>query len=380
MTVARPKNSKLLIAISLAVGLLMTMGCGGGESPTATPAPSPSATETPVKTATPAPSELSSEELLEGVKAAMAALDSFHIEGELVLKATREADANLFSMQIEGFGNVDGDNQLSLGMDISTPGFAGKLTIVTREVQGVNYIQDTDTGEWEIGDTDDAGDGLSDDLVPENMVATEVHEEVLGGLPVYRIIGFVPDDPERERMVLWVGAEDLLVRQRLEEGQIPAADYWGLIPQDVGDPFQSILVRLSRLNEPVLVVAPSVKITPTPSPATVPVHLWISNQSLGAATSEVQMTISSKGQAVFDQSVAAGTQHSVVKVDENLLPGSYEIDVSVREPFVTFQHVADVTSESWLFIRFWYDPESVHENQQTPTITVDSFDSAPGIK
>ena len=117
------------------------------------------------------------------------------------------------------------------------------------------------------------------------------------------------------------------------------------------------------------------------APATVPLHLWVSNQSLGTGISEVQMTVSLEDEVVFDQSMAVGTQHSVATVDESIPPGLYTITVAVGEPYgVTLDEVIDVSSERWLFVRFWYDPVSVHENQQTPTITMDSFDATPVIK
>ena len=51
--------------------------------------------------------------------------------------------------------------------------------------------------------------------------------------------------------MLWVGADDLLVRQMQVEGHVPATDYEGLIPQQSEDPFQVFLLNLSRFNEPV---------------------------------------------------------------------------------------------------------------------------------
>ena len=93
------------------------------------------------------------------------------------------------------------------------------------------------------------------------------------------------------------------------------------------------------------------------------------------------MSLSVAGVLLFDKSMAVGTQHTVATVDESVLPGSYDIIVSVGEPYeVTLEETVDISSERWFFVRFWYDPVSVHENQQTPTITIDSFDTAPGIK
>ena len=237
---------------------------------TAEPTPEPTSTPTTTPTPTPAPLALDPEELLEGVKAAMAALGSLHLEGEMVVKAAREADAVLISMQIEGDGAIKGDSQLLYTMDIKTGEFAGKLTFGEREVQGVSYAQNPFTGEWAIDDTADPGDDSFEEIIPEGMVATEADSEILDGLRVYRVTGTVPDDPEQERVVLWVGTDDLLVRQVLAEGRVPATDYEGLVTQQSGDLFQSFLFHLSKFNEPVRVTTPPVGATPTPTPTPEP--------------------------------------------------------------------------------------------------------------
>ena len=112
-------NKLTVLALFLAITLA---ACGGVTSPTTTPVPTAALTETstpvpttaltetstsvstpaPTATATPAPLALGPEALLEGVKAAMADLKSFHLEGELVVKATSEADANLMSIRNAG--------------------------------------------------------------------------------------------------------------------------------------------------------------------------------------------------------------------------------------------------------------------------------------
>jgi hypothetical protein len=51
-----------------------------------------------------------------------------------------------------------------------------------------------------------------------------VDTEVLDGLRVYRVTGTVPDDPDVELVVLWAGTDDLLIRQVLVQGHVPATD------------------------------------------------------------------------------------------------------------------------------------------------------------
>ena len=198
--------------------------------------------------------------LLEDIKTAMDLLDSFTLERELVLKTSKDADANLISMQISGSGYVDGDNDVSIVMDIDTAGFAGKVTNNTRTVGGVAYIQDSLTGDWSTNDAED--DGGDQSFVPKGMVATDVVRDVLNGLPVYRVTGTVPDETENELVIIWAGTEDLLVRQIRQEGKVPSSDYANFQVDESGDLFQSFVSRLSGLNQAVQIEAPPVDAPP----------------------------------------------------------------------------------------------------------------------
>ncbi len=118
-----------------------------------------------------------------------------------------------------------------------------------------------------------------------------------------------------------------------------------------------------------------------PLAETVPIHFWISNQSLGTGIAAVQMTVALDGAVIFDQEMAVEGQHNVAEVDAALEPGSHDIDVTVGAPHnLLTSEAIEITGEVWIFIRFWFDPVSVHENQQTPTTTIDVFGDAPGIK
>lgn len=161
------KTRLLMVALPFLVGLL-AVACVVDPTPTpeppaAPPQAPPPAPLTPTPTlsaaATPPPLPIGPEELLESVKAAMAALGSFHLEGEVTVKTNRQADAALVSIQFVGAGEKDGDSQLQVTMDIQSGDFAGTLTFEEREVQGVNYAQDPFTGEWAIADTGDSGSG-----------------------------------------------------------------------------------------------------------------------------------------------------------------------------------------------------------------------------
>ena len=114
---------------------------------------------------------------------------------------------------------------------------------------------------------------------------------------------------------------------------------------------------------------------------TVPVHFLISNQSLGTGIAAVQMTVTLDGAVIFDQLMAVETQHNVAEVDQAVSPGSHDIGVTVGAPYnLSTSQAVDIAAEVWIFVRFWFDPQSVHVNQQTPTITIDTFDRAPGLQ
>ena len=278
--------------------------------------------------ATPETLALSPDELLESVRAAMAALGSFYFQGELVLKSSREADETLLSMQLEGAGESKGDSQVRITVDTPNVGMEGELIFATRKWQGVSYTLDTGTGVWAIDDTDGSEDAFFEELVPEDMVAAKFETEVLNGLEVYRITGTVPDDPEIESVLLWVGADDLLVRQIQVQGKASSSDYEGLVPQEGGDLFQNVLFYLSRFNEPVRVTAPSVIATPTlePCPQATPEPFMV--ESVISPTDQLSQVINvhiGNGSSVTITSEAGtftGTEDAPFSVSVTLLPNT----------------------------------------------------------
>ena len=111
-----------------------------------------------------------------------------------------------------------------------------------------------------------------------------------------------------------------------------------------------------------------------------PLHFWISNQSLGTGVEEVQIRVALDGPVIFDQFMAVGMQHNVAEVDQTVDSGEHTVNVSVPSHSLTTQEVIDVQGETWVLIAFFYDPQSAHAAQHTPTIQVTVFDTEPGIK
>ena len=254
--------------LALFIALILS-ACGGGAEATLVPTEPAAPTQIPIPTA--APTDLVPAELLEDIKTAMAELGSYSLDGTLVIKTTKDADNHLILMEMSGGGYVDGDNQVTVAMDIATEGFVGKVTTETRQIAGFTYAKNPLTEEWSKGDEVDSSE--TEDFVPAAMVAIEAVQEVLDGLAVYRVTGTVPDEPENELMILWVSIEDLLVRQIRQEGHVPAADYANFGIGELEVLYQSFVTRLSNLNGSVQVTLPPVTAPPTDQ-VTQPAKQW----------------------------------------------------------------------------------------------------------
>ena len=125
---------------------------------------------------------------------------------------------------------------------------------------GVRYTQPPFTSEWTI-EEEVSEDGVLQKLqkalrgLPKLENVT-VDVQPLDGVPVYRIMSTDPTDPEAERVWLWVGADDLLIRQVQIEGRVPASEYKGLVPPGIEELFVDLWAQIGRFNEPVVIVAP----------------------------------------------------------------------------------------------------------------------------
>ena len=78
---------------------------------------------------------------MDGINAAMAEVISFHLDGELLIKASEEAEAELISIHFEGDGEPEGDGRSLFTITINSESFTGTIIFETREVDGVSYTQ-----------------------------------------------------------------------------------------------------------------------------------------------------------------------------------------------------------------------------------------------
>ena len=101
-----------------------------------TPVPGDKPTLVPTVTTPPTnesiPEELNPVKLLEDANAAMAGLKSFRLEGEVVLKATEEADEVLLVTEFTGSSNDEGDSQLLFNIGAPTGGIIDALEFEMR--------------------------------------------------------------------------------------------------------------------------------------------------------------------------------------------------------------------------------------------------------
>ena len=220
--------------------------------PIAAPTPHPTAESTP----------LTDHTSLSQFSEAMAAVESAHVEGEMVLKESADAEASLLLQRFTGDGVLDGDSQITGTIEFNFVGFAGEIGFEARRVGGVNYSQDPVTGQWDVSPPDDPG--MLTDLFDASFIGASdlvdptITRETLDGIGVLRIEGSGGgDDLPMGRKVLWVGEDDYLLRQLSLEAVLPASDFPGMLPPGGGDEIHmSLTARYSRYGEPVTVQAP----------------------------------------------------------------------------------------------------------------------------
>jgi hypothetical protein len=237
------------------------------EAPILAPAATPTAAPAPPVLSTPIPLNQGAsvvpdpDALLQLINDSMNEIGSVHIEGEALIKESEDAESALMSIQFEGDDAPNGDSRMLMAIEIDLGGFAGSINYETRVVGGVSFIQDPFTTQWQIDEGDSSpldviggAVGVAD-IAIENMT---VELAVLDGLDVYHITGSVPDEPEVNAGVIWVGVDDLLVRKLQLSGQMAANELEGLVPAGSGEVFMSTTFTFSKFGEPVTIEAPAI--------------------------------------------------------------------------------------------------------------------------
>jgi len=319
-------------------------------TPASTPTPTPEPTHTPTPTATATSTVVLPPEpqvLLEGINATMAAVDTFHFEAVLAVKVDSESEAQLLSVQSEGEGETkaDGDGWTIVRININNVDYVGTLTFESRTVDGIRYAQDPLTGEWEIDegadpeDEDNLFEALMVGRLRMNNVAAEI--DFLDGVSVYRVTGSALDYPEPvDRVVLWVDVDELLVYRVQIEEHVIAAEYEGLVSQELQELFQISIYHLSRFNQPFEVTAPEVKPLPTPTPRPTPTPSVTepaaptnvrATAGYGTATVQWEAPVQDGGSPIITYTV---TSH----------PGGLKVTTDGTTPWVVFPGLTNYTT------------------------------------
>ena len=264
-------------------------GCGDSEpnapaaapTATATSVPTPVPTATPTPTATPSPTPTPSPQpapdvaltpsgtapeldaLLESSASAMEAVGSFHFEIEMVI--TAESEGTTMEVPFNLVGDFQEPDRAMGKTEFSILFF----TIETEFIQigDTGYSTNPETGEWMIDEDSGVPFGSPTDLVgtalAEGIEGLELlGEETRDGVRVYHVSGSVPasefseEGAEGELQAdLWIGVEDLLIRELAIEGQIEPPDD-SLELDEGGTVGMSLSMKLSDFGVPVTIEAP----------------------------------------------------------------------------------------------------------------------------
>ena len=169
----------------------------------------------------------------------------------------------------------------SLSLFASEEGDRTEVEIVT--IGETTYTTDPDTKEWQARPSteEDFEFTLASAIVKSMTDAIKLDDDEVDGVVSYQLKGNVRPDalgptqdlpgpdqgtaPESINAEIWISKNDFFVRQYRVEDEFPGAEVAGTM-------FIST-IKLSKFNEPVIIEAPTVVATPTPTgPTTVPLR------------------------------------------------------------------------------------------------------------
>ncbi len=169
----------------------------------------------------PAGEPLTDDSVLIAYAEAMTSAGSAHIVGEINIKNSPDAENSLMRQSFEGEGVLGGDNRMAGTIEVNDSGFSATIPFESRRVDGVEYELDPQSGQWVELPTGEPVifTTLFDFSIigPENLVDPTVANETLDGVPVLLVQASVGIDLPINRIYLWIGEEDHLLRRvRLE--------------------------------------------------------------------------------------------------------------------------------------------------------------------
>jgi hypothetical protein len=195
--------------------------------------------------------------ILQRINAAMSDAESFALEGLSEVRLDPDDDP-VFSSSFLGMGDPEGD-WWSWQWTIPTEAFPSTINSETREVERVAYAQDPRSGRWSIDEdhyeTVHTTDNVTyaADTGQLALHGLDAERDILTGEQVYRLAGSFSDS---QRVMVWAGVDNHLLRRLHVEGRVPVSDFPGLVPGRSSDLFRSLEVRYSRFGEFATVAPP----------------------------------------------------------------------------------------------------------------------------
>jgi hypothetical protein len=287
-------NIRILVALLAVLVVSVAAACGDTDQDTntttdATPesvaptveatatTPEPSPTPVPPPVPTPTPLSVSALEVMEASIEAMDALTSFRFDLDIVASIGSDDSALEVPIQMTGAYVAPDSVKATLAMNLLF------ITIETEYVSlgDTQYVMDPVTGEWQV--TVDAGGGIID---PASFVIQEASGlrdlvlsglEVLDGVETYRLTATSVDGAfggvaGEFALIIWVRTSDSLVAKIVADGEADLGLIGGDLLGDLGDQSAMMIITLalSGFGEDIIIEAPVVSQTPSPTATVAP--------------------------------------------------------------------------------------------------------------
>jgi hypothetical protein len=234
--------------------------------PTTTSPPAATTTATPPTTSattTTLPATANPEKLLAEVNEVMAAQGAFLFDGTFELSENFGDSEETFSTVLfRGGQDAERNRWIDARIVFTAAEFQGSFDIESREVDGVTYGQEADSGDWNIEEPD--GEFLAIEAVLEGEIILDnvsAEESDLG----YQITGTVPADPSIETVILDVGALDLALERVAVRTEEPRDEYDGLIGTGDTTVFETEIWEIHDYGTDVASIAPPTELLSTTS-------------------------------------------------------------------------------------------------------------------
>jgi len=234
--------------------------------PTTTSPPAATTTAAPPTTSattTTLPVTANPEKLLAEVNTVMAAQGAFLFDGTFELSENfGDSEETLSTVFFRGGQDAERNGWIDARIVFTAAEFQGSFDIESREVDGVTYGQEADSGDWNIEEPD--GEFLAIDAVLEGEIILDnvsAEESDLG----YQITGTVPADPSIETVILDVRALDLALERVAIRTEMPRDEYDGLIGTGDTTVFETEIWEIHDYGTDVASIAPPTEFLSTTS-------------------------------------------------------------------------------------------------------------------